>query len=504
MARAGPTATVRPAAVRVARNTALRATAEVVGKIASLLVFAGIARSLGRETLGDYVFSLSLVQIIYAVAGFGLDRMAMRDIARDRDALRGLFYHQMVFKLALGALGLVVADLGVLALGYPRQVVVVVAVLGAAQLLALLSCTPLAVFQAHEQMEYYFAAAVPNKVLASLFGLVALVAHTGIVGVAVANLIASVLALGLAIWLVYRHFARPHPRVRAGDWPRLVLVAGPFALQEILGQIVFRIDVVLLSLFTSNSVVGAYGAAARLLEATLFLAWSSGASVLPMFSYLGRDSLPSLDRAYRASLTFVGGMVVPVAVTLFVCAGPIVSLLYGRRYDDAVPVLRWLSFAVVAYSVGYIAGTLVLVRRPGRLTVMVTAVAAAANVLLNLVLIPTLAAVGAAVATLATEVLLTTMLMVLTRRVVPAPGWGPSAAAVALSGALMGAAMIPFAGRLAVAVPVGVVTYVVALAVVGSRLAGEDAAFVRAHLARSRPPAPTQGAAIGSIGDSLP
>jgi O-antigen/teichoic acid export membrane protein len=292
--------------------------------------------------------------------------------------------------------------------------------------------------------------------------------------------------------------------VRPRDWPRLVLVAGPFALQEILGQIVFRIDVVLLSLFTSNSVVGAYGAAARLLEATLFLAWSSGASVLPMFSYLGRDSRPSLDRAYRASLTFVGGMVVPVAVTLFVCAGPIVSLLYGRRYDDAVPVLRWLSFAVVAYSVGYIAGTLVLVRRPGRLTVMVTAVAAAVNVLLNLVLIPTLAAVGAAVATLATEVLLTTMLMVLTRRVVPAPGWGPSAAAVALSGALMGAAMIPFAGRLAVAVPVGVVTYVVALAVVGSRLAGPDAAFVRAHLARSRPPAPTQGAAIGSIRDSLP
>ena len=49
------------------------AAAEIVGKLASLVLFAYIARELGEGTLGDFVFALALAQIIWAVAGFGLD-----------------------------------------------------------------------------------------------------------------------------------------------------------------------------------------------------------------------------------------------------------------------------------------------------------------------------------------------------------------------------------------------------------------------------------------------
>ena len=48
----------RPPARRVARNTGLRAAAEIVGKLASLVLFAYIARELGEGTLGDFVFAL--------------------------------------------------------------------------------------------------------------------------------------------------------------------------------------------------------------------------------------------------------------------------------------------------------------------------------------------------------------------------------------------------------------------------------------------------------------
>ena len=89
----------RPPARRVARNTALRAAAEIVGKVASLVLFAYVARELGEGTLGDFVFALAVAQIIWAIAGFGLDRMLLRDVAREREpAIDRLFWNMVAFK----------------------------------------------------------------------------------------------------------------------------------------------------------------------------------------------------------------------------------------------------------------------------------------------------------------------------------------------------------------------------------------------------------------------
>jgi O-antigen/teichoic acid export membrane protein len=460
-----PLAETRPPARRVARNTVLRATSEIVGKLASVVLFAWIARSLGEATLGEFVFALAVSQIVWSVAGFGLDRMALRDIARDHGTVDRLFADMSAFKALAGLLGLA-GCVGLLTLaGSGERTLALVAILTTSVVLTLIASGAMAVFQAHERMEYFLYAAVPNKMLAALLGIAVLAAGGGIVEVALANLAAAAIALAIALALLYARFARPPLRVRVRGWPRLAAAAAPFGLQEVFGQVIFRIDTVLLAALATNAVVGSYGAGYRLLEATLFLSWSVGNSILPMFSSLGRDSRPSLDRAYAGSLKLLLVILLPVGVTLLVCARPIVDLVYGLpQYADTVPVLRWLAGAIVAYGIGHIAGILVLVRRPGRLTVVATAALAAANVALNLALIPAFGAQGAAAATLATEVALAGTMVWLARPVAGGPGWrllaGPSLAAAA-----MAAAMGPFASRLALALPVGALAYLASLVV---------------------------------------
>jgi O-antigen/teichoic acid export membrane protein len=74
--------------VRLARNGALNASADVLSKICSLVFFALIARRLGEDTLGHYVFALAITSLVWSFAGFGLDRLAMRDIARDPTVMK--------------------------------------------------------------------------------------------------------------------------------------------------------------------------------------------------------------------------------------------------------------------------------------------------------------------------------------------------------------------------------------------------------------------------------
>jgi O-antigen/teichoic acid export membrane protein len=478
----------RPPAKRVARNTVLRAIADVIGKVASLVLFAFIARALGVETLGNYVLALSVVQLIWALSGFGLDQMALRDIARDRTVVEDLFFDVITFKLVIGTLVLVATTIGVAAIGYSREVVVLVAILGASGLLMLLSSTAQAVFQAHEQMEYYLMAYVPNKILAAVIGIVVLAAGAGIVAVAIGALAATAVGFVVALVLLYRFFARPRARLRLGSIPSLFRAAFPFGFEELTGVILYRADVVLLSLLTTSIVVGNYGAAYRLLEGTFFLAWSVGSSILPMFSYLSRDTDPTLDRVLEGALKLITVVLTPIAVTLLVCAKPVIDLFFGLpEYAAAVPVLRWLSLATLAYALASIGGLFVLVHHPPRVTVAVFGSAAVLNIALNLALIPPLGAVGSAVATLASEVCLVVALIFLATRVVDSPRWASVAGGAVLAGCAMAAAMVPLATHLWLALPVGLLVYLGILLAFEARHIGGDIGVVRELLsARSK------------------
>jgi O-antigen/teichoic acid export membrane protein len=495
----------RPAASRVARNTVLRAAAEVIGKIASVVLFAYVARKLGREVLGDFVFAMAFTQLMWPVAGFGLDRMLLRDVARDRSVVDQRFYDIAGFKLVVGFLA-IAGCVGVAAIaGYSSRVLILVAILGAALVTVLLSSTAQTVFQAYEHNEFFFAAAVPNKIFASIFGVGVLLLGGNIIGVAIGNLAASLIGLVIAWALLYRYFRKPDLRVHPRSWWRMARTSGPFGLQEVFGQIVFRFDTVLLSLMTSAFVVASYGAAYRLLEASLFLAWSVGNSVLPMYSYLSKAAdaeaeqhgetdakpaavgQPSLERAFEGSLKFLLVIMVPVAVVLFVCAQPIISLIFGLpQYADAVTVLRWLAFAIVAYGIGHLSGLLILVHLPGRITVIITAVAAVFNTALNLVLIPMYKAEGAAIATLLTETSLAAAALFFAVRVSGPLRWRSILMGVITSGVAMGFVMSLFSTHLEFALPIGAVTYLVVLVAIESQTSRGDFQAVRQMIGRGQ------------------
>ena len=163
----GP-ARARPPAARIARNTTLRATADIISKLAAVAFFVVLARSFSTSSLGDWVFAMAVTQLLWPVAGFGLDRVLVREVSRDRSALDRLFYPTVWLKIAGNLVGLTVA-LGLLfALDYSDSVLTLVLVMGLSQCVSMAMTTAFSVFQAHEQMEYFFLASVPKGILSSL------------------------------------------------------------------------------------------------------------------------------------------------------------------------------------------------------------------------------------------------------------------------------------------------------------------------------------------------
>src|SRR3954452_23227200 len=101
----------------IARNTGVTAAADVIGKVASLGFYVVMARQLGQAGFGAYTFALSLAQLMTVFAGFGIDNLIARTVARDRSIAPRLISDALTVKTSFGLIG-IVAAVGVSLIGH--------------------------------------------------------------------------------------------------------------------------------------------------------------------------------------------------------------------------------------------------------------------------------------------------------------------------------------------------------------------------------------------------
>jgi O-antigen/teichoic acid export membrane protein len=456
-------------------NTGYRLLADVGSKVASLVFFVVMARELGDSRFGVFTFALTFVILTTTLANFGQDQILTREVARDRGRFSGYFANTLALKIVLATTSLAIA-VGVAAVaGIDRETLETLLLLGPAVTLELLMATCFASYQAFERLEFIPIALISQRFATAAVGIVALLQGAGVVAVSAIYLGGAALGLGLALWFLVRKIARPQLELEPRRWPALMRAALAIGLAGVFAVVLFRIDTAMLAAFEPKDVVGDYGAAYRLLEATLFVSWSVGAAVYPVFSRLATTSDPPVGVVFQRSLKLAIALTLPLAAGALVLAGPLVEVLYGSSYDDAESALRLLAPAIALYPVCYVTGYLLVSQDRQRVLTWVYGLVALENVLANFVLIPWLSLNGAALGTSISQLLVAAILVTVAQRTTGGIHWSRIAVGPVLATLLAAGTMAALRAELALAVAGGAVVYLVALVVFERFLFPEDA-----------------------------
>lgn len=236
------------------------------------------------------------------------------------------------------------------------------------------------------------------------------VVHGSVVAFAAANLGVLLLTATLQVTTTRRvvHIAWRAGRKR---WRSLLSVAVPLGLASVLITVYYQIDSVLLLQIAGPRETGIYGAAYRFLSPLLFLPAAIMSAFFPVLSAVQRDDPKRVLRLVQVCADMMGVISLPILAGTIALSGPIINLLYGSGYQRAAGVLPILMLAFVSICFGSLGGFLApLLNLQWRLA-LYAGIGAAANVALNLILIPKYGAYGSAWATVATEIL--TMLLML-------------------------------------------------------------------------------------------
>jgi O-antigen/teichoic acid export membrane protein len=470
------------AGARAARNTIVRAAGEITGKLASLVLFAALGRATGETGVAAYVLAFALGQLMTMPVELGLDRYLLRQLAQDRSATDEL-YGVLAIKLGLFAPVTATGFLLVSAAGYDTTTQHALYVVLPGVFLDSLARTIYSAGLAFERGELPAFCLALRGIVAAALGLAALAAGFGVVTVAALYTVAATLALALALALFARRVGFPRFRLPEAPW-RLVVPSFPFAAQDALSVLFARVDAVILSLLATQAAVGRYGAAYRLLEGTFFISWSINSAFAAMYTYLGRDTVPSVGSVFQRSLKLALAVLIPCAVALAVLAEPVSIAFFGAELEGAAGPLRLLAPVIPLVGVMYVTSSLIVSRGNPRRMVAITAGMVVVNVTANLLLIPAYDEEGAAAAMLVTELIAVPVALAIAARAVGGLRWGLLLGGPLGAGLAMAAVLLPLAGNPLAGLLAGIAVYAGAILALEHAIDPVDVRFIRRMLSQ--------------------
>lgn len=448
---------------RILANVGWRALSDIGSKAITLVLYAVIARELGAEGFGVFAFGLAFVMLVTTLANFGQDGILTREVARDRGLLSRYFANTLVLKLALAVPALALALAVAWSIGMSAETRWVIVFLGLAVVVESLTQTCFAAYQAFERLSLMPVVVITQRVVTTVPAIVAMLLGAGVVAVSAIYAAGTLASIVLAMVLLYRRIARPRFELDLHSWWPLMRVAAPLGIAGVFITVLLRVDTAMLAFYKSDEVVGNYGAAYRLFEATLVVGWSVTAAVYPVFSRLTRDSEPPLGLVFERSLKLVLAPTLPLAIGALVLGDSVVRLVYGADFGDAAGALAWLAPAIVLYPLAQVSAALLIARDRQAMVAVVYGVVALENVLANLLLIPAFSLDGAAAGASLSQLLIAVPFFVLAWRTAgPIQVWRILAAPV-LASALSALAMVALRGSFGLAVAAGALVFIGAL-----------------------------------------
>lgn len=165
------------------------------------------------------------------------------------------------------------------------------------------------------------------------------------------------------------------------------------------------VDITMLTYWWDDTVVGLYANATKTVKIVITFLTAISAVALPRFSiYSGRGELENISRLGERTLSVLIYISLPSAAGLCLMSGSIIRLFYGDAFLLATPTMQILAVLVVPITLSTFLGSHLLCAINMEKKMLYAVIAGAVtNVSLNLVLIPTYAQNGAAVASVISE-----------------------------------------------------------------------------------------------------
>jgi O-antigen/teichoic acid export membrane protein len=381
------------------KNTGMLFIGRVGSLFIKMIVSISVANYLGSGQNGILAGGTVYIYFFSAIATLGLDQFIVKELhafPESRDKILGTSFGMKVMA------GLLCIPLICLAFhiypakGTPYHYVFILSFIG--------------VIQAFTVIDSYFQSQVQSKYIMQV----------QIIG----NLISAAIKLALIfikmplVWFIYAYafdfllisvgyyFTYQRKERNIFNWTfdnrlakKLLAYSWPLIISGIMVALYMKIDAIMLQNMRGVKEAGAYQTVATLSEAWNFVPTVIVTSLFPAILNARRDDPGRYNKRIQNLYDLMVYLSVPVAL-IITFAAPLIYKLYKPEYAYAAPVLSVHIWSGVFVFLGAASSQYLIAENFNTLTFIRTGFGAIVNIVLNVILIPRMGMMGAAIATL--------------------------------------------------------------------------------------------------------
>jgi len=321
---------------------------QVTQNATAFILSISIARILGPYELGQYSLAFSYYYIFMTMSSQGLKTLLTRELAKFPEKVQTCLVSGTVLQLIFSGIGYL-ALVGLVALlPYRPATSLICYMVGAALIPYGVSNVTEAIFQSQEKMHLIAISTVPIYILRLIVMIIALKLDAGINAVGLVLVLSEVLILLIEWFFIFRIVKPIQWKI---DWDFLratARAARTFLAIESFSVFKVRMQVLILSLLTGETIVGLYSAAVQLLQPFQLISLSLAVASLPtMTKSTGRDD----DKVRRLAESIIS--------VLLVVATPMILIFAFIGGAALVFIYRDVSFATAGLALVIVSLTMI-------------------------------------------------------------------------------------------------------------------------------------------------
>jgi len=468
----------------IAKNSVFTIIANMSELLIALVTGIVLARSLGTEQYGIYVYLMWFLGVVAVIVNLGLAEMSKRFIAeatgrKTADEPRG--FAQLTLMLRGGA-ALLICLVIIVTSGYwarlsgnsSNQIYFVL--IAFASVPHALTYALISIFRGFQKYEYAAYILLGNNSLRLVLVIILMALGYGIWEVLIVNISVLGVAVLIGLFLLQRLIPLkglflPSPldtSVRKRALKYAMTMAGVLGVDYLAYQ---QAEVFFIGIYCPVEAVGFYHIAFRLANMSMMLLPSAfGFVLLPAIAeQFGKGDMEKIKAIYLTSLRYLMAAAVPLATGAITLAGPIISVLYGAEYGPAVILMQILIVPVAILNVGRAAGAVIFgINRPGFI-LKINIFMAFINIGLSLLLISRYGVIGASIAKSVPLILVTLLCIGFASRRTGATWPVRDTIKITVASLIMGLAVYAVQNQLTaglslgLGIPLGIVIYIIGI-----------------------------------------
>ncbi|MFI5161848.1 MAG: flippase [Sphingobacteriales bacterium] len=376
-----------------------------VGRVGSLaikwVVAIALANYLGRGQNGILAGGTVYIYLFSAVAALGLDQYIVKELhafPERRDKILGT---SLGMKLMSGLLCIpliwVAFNFIIPVKGTPYHYVFILSFIGIMQAFTIIE----AYFQSQVQSKYIMQVQIAGNLVSAGIKLALIFTKMPLVWFVYAYAF-DFLLISVGYCFTYQRTDRSifnwsyDPKLAK----KLFFYSWPLIISGIMISLFMRIDAIMLQNMKGVKEAGAYQTVSTLSEAWNFVPLVIVTSLFPAILNARRDDAERYNKRIQNMYDLMVYLSVPVAL-IFTFASPLIYKFYKHEYAYAAPVLSVHIWSGIFVFLGVASGQYLIAENFNKITFIRTGFGAIVNIGLNLLLIPKMGMMGAAIATLA-------------------------------------------------------------------------------------------------------